>query len=332
MILTALFPMLGLVVGPLGPLPDSTVAPATDRSPVRLWMSNDRMFREGDVVRLQVDAEVDGYLLVLNYDPFGRVRVLFPVDPRDDARVRAGRRYEVRDDQGRGAFLADGDGTGLIYSAVGAEPWRLDDIVLEGRWDYDRLSLDQAEEDPEAAITGLVQRLAGPAGFDYDVLGYRVEGNYSERGVIYRGYGPPPVYLYDDYLFCNNWYWRSRGCNRYPYDGGWYFGLSFGSHYYNDPWYYGYRPYGYGYGGYGGYGYGYPSYYPYYPGPIVVGTRTPRAVIGGRPRGYTVTPIPRNDVGAEAGARPFGNRAIRGVSGEFITAFGFLPCFVTTSP
>ena len=85
-----------------------------ERPPVHLWMSNDRRYREGDRVRLQVDADVDGFLLVLHFDPNGRLRVLFPLDPRDDSRVQAGRRYKVRSESYDGAFRASGDGTGII--------------------------------------------------------------------------------------------------------------------------------------------------------------------------------------------------------------------------
>src|SRR5688500_2728911 len=60
------------------------------RQPVRLWMSNDRRYREGDRVRIQVDADGDRVLLVLNYAPTGRLRVLFPLDPRDDTRIEPG--------------------------------------------------------------------------------------------------------------------------------------------------------------------------------------------------------------------------------------------------
>lgn len=81
---------------------------APEGAPIRLWMNSDRRYRPGDRVRLQVDAEADGYLLVLNYDTEGRVRVLFPLDPRDDAMVRAGRRYEVRDADAQEAFRAYG--------------------------------------------------------------------------------------------------------------------------------------------------------------------------------------------------------------------------------
>jgi len=246
----------------------------TDRPPVQIWMNNDRRFREGERVRLQVDAQVDGYLLVLNYDTDGRVRVLFPLDPRDDAAVRAGRRYEVRDEGGEGAFRAGQDGTGLIFSAISRDPWRFDEVVLADRWDYSRLSVDRRSDNPEAALTDLVQTLSGPGGFDYDVAGYRVYGGataYDYNDYYARG----PIYVYDDYYLCNSWYARSFGCRGWPYDG-WSFGFGLG--------YYGsyYRPYGYGYYPYS------PYYYPYYPG----GSTYRRPTIAGRPRSYTINPHP----------------------------------------
>jgi hypothetical protein len=269
--------------------------------PVRLWMNNDRRYRAGDRVRLQVDADVDGFLLVLNLDPDGRLRVLFPLDPRDDNRIQAGRRYEVRGESSDAAFRAGGDGTGLIYTAVSEEPWRFDEIVLADRWDYSRLEIDRSSSDPEPDITELVQRLAGPRGFDYDVMGYRVYGESTYSTYNTYVYPAGPTYIYDDYLYCNNWSWRYDGCRRWPFDGGWSFGLGF----YN-PYYYGYYPYR--YRSYG-YGYGYPIY-PYRPS-----YPTGRApVLAGRPRGYTV--IPRGSLGAGTSRGTFGSGSFGGsVSG-----------------
>jgi hypothetical protein len=257
-------------------------APVED-PPVRVWMSNDRRYREGDRVRLQVDTDVGGYLLVLNYDPTGRLRVLFPLDPRDDARVEAGRRYEVRGEGTDVAFRAGGDGTGMIYAAVAEEPWRFDEVVSNDRWDYGRLEVDRTTTDAEPDITELVQRMAGERGFDYDVLGYRVYGESTVASYTTHIYPGGPIYVHDDYLFCNNWNWRYDGCRRWPYDGGWSFGIGF---YY--PRYYGYSPYRYGYYPYGyRYGYGYGYGYPYFPRPSFPGTRP---VLVGRPRGYSVVP------------------------------------------
>jgi hypothetical protein len=255
------------------PLAEASVAA---RPPVRLWMNNDRRFRPGDRVRLQVDADTDGYLLVLNYDTEGRVRVLFPLDPRDDARIQSGRRYEVRDGGSDAAFRASGDGTGMIFTAVSQDPWRFDEVVLADRWDYTRLEIDRATTNAEEDLSALVQSIAGPAGFDYDVLGYRVYGQSTTYNTtVYNG---GPTYVYDDYLYCNNWSWRYNGCHRWPYDGGWSFGVGF----------YGYSPYRYNYGypfGYYPYGGYYGGYYPYRPGSYNRG-----GTIVGRPRGYAVLP------------------------------------------
>jgi len=260
----------------------SLLASPTDvRPPLQIWMNNDRRFREGERVRLQVDADVEGYLLVLNYDTDGRLRVLFPLDPRDDALVHAGRRYEVRGDEGSGAFRAGADGTGLIYSAIARDPWRLDEIVVNDRWDYSRLVIDRDSDNPEQALTDLLQSLAGPGGFDYDLAGYRVYGS-TTSSYSYGDYGVRgPVYVYDDYLYCNDWYWRFSGCRRWPYDGGWSFGFSY------------YNPYRYGYG----YGY-YPFYYPSYPR-----GGYSRNVVVGRPRNYTVFPRSGPGTGSYGGVR-----------------------------
>jgi hypothetical protein len=273
----------------------------SSRPAVRLWMSNDRRYREGDRVRIQVDADADGYLLVLNYDPNGRLRVLFPLDPRDDTRIEAGRRYEVRSDGANAAFRAGGDGTGFVYSAVAEEPWRFDEIVLADRWDLTRLELDDRADDPEPEITELVQRLAGPRGFDYDVVGYRVYGEVTYTSYNTYVYPAGPTYIYDDYLFCNNWNWRYDGCRRWPFDSYWSFSLGYYRPYYYSHYDY-YYPYRYRYG------YGYPYFpgrpsYPYFP----VG-KAP--VLVGRPRGYTVVP---------RGTLASGFRGSRGGIGSAVT-------------
>jgi hypothetical protein len=253
------------------------VVARTDAAPIQLWMSGDRRFREGERVRVQVETEVDGFLLVLHSDTEGRVRVLFPVEPQDDALVQARRRYEVRAaDNARDAFVADYEGTGLVWAAVAADPWRFEEISRDGRWDYNSLDVDR-DADAERALTDLAQRISSSRGFDYDVLGYRVYGSVTYTASYY----PRPIYIYDDYLFCGGWNWRFHGCNRWPLDGGFHIGVGYGGFY--DPWYSPYR-YRYGYG----YGYPYRPYYPYYPirPPTFGGGNRP--YIAGRPRGYTV--------------------------------------------
>lgn len=269
---------------------------APERAPIRLWMNSDRRYRPGDRVRLQVDAEADGYLLVLNYDTEGRVRVLFPLDPRDDAMVRAGRRYEVRDANSQEAFRAYGDGTGLIFTALAKEPWRFEEVVLADRWDYTRLEIDPSSTNPESDLANLVQSIAGPNGFDYDVIGYRVygESSYSHTNVY------SSIYLHDSYLNCYSYStWFHNSCRGWPY-GGWASGFGYSRFHYG----YGYNPYG-----YGSYPYGYGGYFPYRPG----GGFNRGPVLVGRPRRYAVQPRPSLG-GSFSGALPSGRSSGRDVA------------------
>ena len=150
--LTMISLLLGLGSTNLAPALPSGDAFASDGAPVRLWMNNDRRYRPGDKARLQVDADVDGYLLVLHFDTDGRIRVLFPLDPRDESSVQAGRRYEVRDLTGEAAFRAYGDGTGLIYTAISPDPWRFDQVTLADRWDYTRLEISPSSSNRATSV------------------------------------------------------------------------------------------------------------------------------------------------------------------------------------
>jgi hypothetical protein len=126
-------------------------------------------------------------------------------------------------------------GTGLIYSAISADPWRFDDVVQGDRWDYGRLSVDARRRRSEVELTNLVQTLSGPGGFDYDVG--QLSRIWDHRRLLLRRTTrlAVPVYIYDDYLYCNDWYWRYNGCRRWPYDGGWSVGFGYGYYGYGKP-------------------------------------------------------------------------------------------------
>ena len=138
-----------------GPSVDSALAEA---QPVKIWISNDRQFRPGNAVKVQIETGKSGYLLVLHFSPSGQLSVLFPVAPADDNLVQADRRYEVRDGDGSVSFVASGSGPGLIYSALSEDPWQLESVNLNGAWDYSTLTMARDTKDPEADITALVQK------------------------------------------------------------------------------------------------------------------------------------------------------------------------------
>ena len=313
--------LLWLAVGSLAAA-DTTGLVATDRTveapieaavPVKLWINSSRQFREGERAKVQVETARDGYLLIFNYDTDGRLRVLFPLDPRDDNFVRAGRRYEVQGRGDRESFIVGRDGSGLVYAATSADPFRLDEIVAAGNWDYTRLSISEDSRDPEADITDLVQRMSTDRGFDYDLLDYRVYGYNTGYQTTSVGWYPRSYGYYDDY-YCDPSYRPSLfGC-RYNPSNGWYSGWG------------GYSRYGYGYGsGYGyydgWYGGGYYGNYPRYSH----NSRYP--IVVGRPRGYTIVRHnPNGDVGRGRTGGTFGGGSLpRGLNNNGSDGIGYRP-------
>ena len=176
-----------LVLGaPAGAAPPSAPRGGDDPA-IQIWINNDRRFLPGDHAKVQVRTREDGYLLVLHVDPDGHLRVLFPLDPKDDDFVRGGRKYEIRGRGGRESFTADdGKGTGTVYAAVSHDPFRFDEFVLGDHWDYRNLAPQRLPADPEQDLNDLVRRMVDGS-FDYDILTYTV----LERVVYADNYGRP---------------------------------------------------------------------------------------------------------------------------------------------
>ena len=228
--------------------PATPAAVATDDPPIRIWINNDGRFVRGDRARVHVRSEDDGYLVVLQADAEGHLRVLFPIDPTDDNFVRGGKKYEVEGRGGRDAFdVGDRSGRGTVYAAVSRAPFRFDEFVLSDHWDYRALEPSRLPEDPESELTDLVRRMA-QGSFDYDVMSYYVVENVVYANDYYRS---SAGFVYDDfgcgyYRSCGSglsvslsfgrpWYRRHYyGPYHYAYD-------PFYDPFFYDPWYY--RPY-----------------------------------------------------------------------------------------
>jgi len=259
------------------------VSPAQDPA-IRLSVTGNQRNSEGglrllpgDAVRVQVQTKDPGHLLVLNVEPGGEVRVIFPVDPFDDTSIRGGRQYEIRDAAARESFIASETGAGLVYAAVSPDPFRFDSVTRDGRWNVEALVVSR-EADPEDGATNLVLALSSERGFDFDVLPYLVQNEVTEVvEVVEENHYYADPYSYP--VYCG---WRSY--RYYPSCGGYYdpycfscgrtglfIGIGFGSPYY-------YSPYGYGYG------YGFPrgGFF----GGHVTHTSRPYTQLTGRARGY----------------------------------------------
>ena len=108
--------------------------------------------------------------------------------------MKAGQDYEIRGRGDRDAFQVTSSGSGTVYAAVSMDPYHMDDFVRNNHWDYARLDDDSAAtNDPEAAMTNIVEQMADGNHFDYDVATYTVESSYasSQRAYISPtgGYG-----------------------------------------------------------------------------------------------------------------------------------------------
>src|SRR5690349_20628244 len=189
--------MLALLLTLAGsPAPNAAVAAVrSDDPPVKVWLNNDNYFRRGDKARVNVRFADDGYLVVLRADTDGRVRVLFPLDPTDDAFVRGGETIEVRGRGDREAFIVDDrERSGVVLAARSVAPFKCDEYVRGDHWDYRVLSARDAGGDKACALVDLVQEMTPDGQFYYDDVKYVVSSARNESDDSYypsysMGYG-----------------------------------------------------------------------------------------------------------------------------------------------
>lgn len=247
--ISALFGALVAATGPtVSPAVVSRTMVGADDPPVRISLSSNGYYYQGDRAKVRVRVAEDGYLLVLRADADGRVRVLFPLDPGDDDFVRGGHEFELRGRGDRETFFVDDvRGTGTVLAARSATPFRYDRFVRGDHWDYRVLASDRIRDDAEAGLLDLVDQMADSAHYDYDVTSYTVGGGPYRPYYSYhdRYYGPGyygPGFSVGFYF--GSPYYR-RYCDPFLYDP--FFCDSF----YYDPFFWPSRPYGFGYGCYG---------------------------------------------------------------------------------
>src|SRR5229473_2994604 len=189
--------VLLLLLSLAAPAPSGAAGTAvrSDDPPVKVWLDQDN-YRRGDKAHVNVRLGEDGYLVVLRADADRRVRVLFPLDPGDDAFVRGGRTIELRGRGDREAFSIDErEGLGLVLAARSVTAFKFDEFVRGDHWDYRMLTARDAGDDKEQALLDIVQRMVPDGHFDYDAASYTVasprayDGAYSPSVGLGLGYG-----------------------------------------------------------------------------------------------------------------------------------------------
>jgi hypothetical protein len=141
-----------------------------DEKPVRVWLATGTTLVRGDAVRVYVQATSAGSLVVLHRRTDGRIEVLFPAHPTDDASVTAGT-YEIRGPGDRESFVvAEPDGTGVILAALSTTAYRFDEFAREASWNPGALVPSWSGADGEGALADVVQRMLGEGYFNYDLV------------------------------------------------------------------------------------------------------------------------------------------------------------------
>lgn len=131
-------------------------------APIRVWIAESTVY---------VSLRDPGYLTVLHVDPVGRVRVLFPVTPDDDAAAPGGSTFELA------APAGTENGTGTIVAARTRRPPQVAGLRAGPAWDYDHGMLFQPTAgNPLAALLDIADRMADGRPFDFDVTTYRIGG------------------------------------------------------------------------------------------------------------------------------------------------------------
>lgn len=194
----------------------AALAVAASDPPVRVRLS-DEMFVRGERARVNVKTAKDGYLFVLRVDTEGRVRVLFPVDPGNDAAVKGGKTTEIRGRGDREAFtVAEEPGGGMVFAARADTPFNFKPFMTGEHWNFDALAPVDSSPDPESAMLKLVDRM-GDGHYDYDAVPYTVVKHLTR-----------PLHNYNPMLFYD------------PIYGPHYAGFG-GAFYSGYPWFYGPR-------------------------------------------------------------------------------------------
>lgn len=167
--------------------------------PIVVRLNSDGRYLPGDAGRVEIRTDEDGYLLVLQAADDGTLRVLFPLDPADDAFVKAGKTYQLKNRSGnQDVFRTAHTSGGLVLAALSRQPLNVQSYVKNKHWDYSVLKVE-SKGDVESQVQALASQIAGDQ-LTYDVASFDVVGSAYAAGGRYVnstlaiGYGWPGWY------------------------------------------------------------------------------------------------------------------------------------------
>jgi hypothetical protein len=171
-------------------------APQGDR--VQVWTNREGPFEQHSRVKTYVRTAADAYIAVVRVDTDGRLVLLFPYTPDDDAFARGGRSYQVQGRNDGYTFTADDPpGIGYLLAVASPDPLRLEIFEEGGDWHLAALGAEHIEGDPYTELTELAAALADR--YDYDIAQYDVEARYAYPRFACYGCHQQPLPGFDPY-------------------------------------------------------------------------------------------------------------------------------------
>jgi hypothetical protein len=183
-------------------------------TPSRPWVVVDipdrDVYHRRDRIPVAFRSERDGYAIVLRVDTDGRVRILYPASPADDAFVRGGQEYRVPNPYGYDvahAFAVDDyPGVGYVFAVVSSDAFDYLPYVRNGHLDYRTIGVDgRITGDPYVALGEIVEYMLPPGygTYAFDVAEYFVGARFEyPRFVCYDCHAYTAYPVWDPY---RNW-------------------------------------------------------------------------------------------------------------------------------
>lgn len=168
------------------------VVPADSPVSVRLTLDRQR-YAPGSTGQVQITIGRSGYLLVLYADPYGHVRVAFPLDPTDPSTVSRDTVIHIRSRGDRDAFIVDDStGGGTWYAAISTHPFEIDSISTAGHWDYRTIPRVREPANAEQELTAFVERIQLNR-FEYDIVSFTIGTDTADRSAFADPWPSGPV-------------------------------------------------------------------------------------------------------------------------------------------
>ena len=156
----------------------------TDAPQVQVWLQ-DKSFDNGDVIRPYVTTEPGAYLTVIRVTTDGNLQVLYPQQPRDQARYNPAHfsNDRVPYTGNAGFVVRESTGNGFVFAIASYYRFNYNYYSARGFWSTSRLASASRFGSPFQIVRSFVEEITdGSSSYSMDYAMYDVDGrSYRSR-------------------------------------------------------------------------------------------------------------------------------------------------------